>query len=142
MRPAARGLVPAGVPVLKGAVLVGAVLVAGCGTLAETHHRPGTSHEVVTGAAGVPPGERHADIVIKGGRVSPPPGWLEVAKGGSVSLTVTSDVADTVHVHGYDVEAAVTPGVPVTLRFTANMTGVFEVETHGSGLVLTQVAVK
>jgi hypothetical protein len=30
----------------------------------------------------------------------------------------------------------------VTVRFRADLTGVFEVETHRSGLVLTQLAVR
>lgn len=117
-------------------------LATGCGSLSQTHHRPGSGHEVVTGAAAVLPGERHAEIVVKAGRVTPPPGWLEVAEGGSVSLTVTSDVSDTLHVHGYDVTAALPPDRPVTVRFTADTAGVFEVETHESGLVLIQVAVR
>ncbi|NUP84016.1 MAG: hypothetical protein HOV96_41465 [Nonomuraea sp.] len=122
-----------------GVVLVAAVLVAGCGPLSTTHHVPGNSHQVATSA---PDGRATAVITIAGGRVSPPPGWLEVAKGSRVSLTITSDVADEAHVHGYDVEAELRPGLPATLRFTANLTGVFEVETHRSGLVLTQVAVR
>jgi hypothetical protein len=31
---------------------------------------------------------------------------------------------------------------PVTVRFRADLTGVFEVETHGGKLVLTQLAVR
>ncbi|MFD0478149.1 hypothetical protein ACFQ0B_65710 [Nonomuraea thailandensis] len=63
-------------------------------------------------------------------------------KGRQVSLTVTSDVADELHVHGYDLVAELRPGVPVTIRFTADLTGVFQVETHGGKLVLIQLAVR
>ncbi|MFC4119289.1 hypothetical protein [Nonomuraea zeae] len=115
------------------------VLATACGPLSETHRNPGNSHQVATGT---PSGRPEAEITIAGGRVSPPSGWLEVAKGQQVSITVTSDVADELHVHGYDLEAELRPGVPATVRFTANLTGVFEVETHRSGLVLTQVAVR
>lgn len=116
------------------------LLLSGCGPLSETHHRPGNSHQVATAAPS--PGAPHAEITIAGGRVSPPSGWLEVSKGQTVSLTVTSDVADELHVHGYDVEAALTPGKPITVTIKADMTGVFEVETHGSKLVLIQLAVR
>ncbi|MEV0820125.1 hypothetical protein [Nonomuraea rubra] len=120
-------------------VVVLAAGAAGCGPLSRTHRDPGNSHEVATGA---PSGRTDAEITIAGGRVHPPPGWLEVAKGRQVSITVTSDVADEVHVHGYDLAAELRPGVPATVRFTADLTGVFQVETHGSKLVLTQLAVR
>jgi FtsP/CotA-like multicopper oxidase with cupredoxin domain len=126
------------VPVLLVPVLL--VLLAGCGTLADTHHRPGNSHQVATGTPA--PGPAHAEIRIEGGKVSPPPGWLEVARGQTVTITVTSDVPDEVHVHGYDVTADLRPGEPATVTFTAGRSGVFEVETHESGLVLVQVAVR
>ncbi|MGW0803174.1 hypothetical protein [Nonomuraea sp. NPDC002799] len=121
------------------AALAAGVLVCGCGPLSQTHRDPGNSHEVATEAPG---GRADAEISVTGGRVSPPPGWLEVVKGRQVSITVTSDVADELHVHGYDLTARLRPGVPVTVRFTADLSGVFEVETHESGLVLTQLAVR
>lgn len=122
------------------AVLIAVVATAGCGPLSDTHHRPGNSHEVATAAP--VPGEAHAEITVEAGRVRPPSGWLEAARGQTVSITVTSDVPDELHVHGYDVEAALRPGEPATVRFVADMTGVFEVETHNSHLVLVQVAVR
>jgi hypothetical protein len=75
---------------------------------------------------------------VRDGRVSPPPGWLEARRGQTVSITVTSDVADELHVHGYDRTAA----LPMTVRFRADLTGVFAVETHHGRLVLTQLAVR
>ncbi|MEV0199881.1 hypothetical protein [Nonomuraea sp. NPDC050691] len=118
------------------------VLVAGCGPLSQTHHNPGNSHEVATVPPGGRAGEARADISVRAGRVSPPSGWLEARRGQTVAVTVTSDVADELHVHGYDRTAELRPGQPVTVRFRADLTGVFEVETHRSGLVLTQVAVR
>lgn len=116
--------------------------VTGCGPLSQTHHRPGNSHEVATSAPSPAPGEPHAAITVVAGKVRPPSGWLELRKGQTVSITVTSDVADELHVHGFDVKAALPAGKPVTVRFAADMTGVFEVETHGGKLVLLQLAVK
>lgn len=122
------------------AALVAVVLlVTGCGSLPETHHRPGTGHEVATGApaAGAP----HAEITIAGGKVTPPSGWLEVKRGQTVTLTVTSDVADELHVHGFDIARELEPGKAADISFEADMTGVFQVETHESKLVLIQLAV-
>jgi hypothetical protein len=125
--------------VRRAVIAVAVVMVAGCGPLSRTHHVPGNSHAVATGA---PSTRSDAEITIRAGKVSPPSGWLEVAKGQAVSITVTSDVADELHVHGYDLKAELRPGEPVTVRFTADLTGVFQVETHRSKLVLTQVAVR
>jgi len=59
-----------------------------------------------------------------------------------VALTVTSDVADAVHVHGYDLQAALPAGKPAHLEFTADQVGLFEVETHETGLQLVQLVVR
>ena len=55
---------------------------------------------------------------------------ITVKKGGSVDLTVTTAIADDVHVHGYDLEKEAEAGKPVTFRFKADIDGVFEVEVH------------
>ncbi|WSJ91423.1 hypothetical protein OG430_38175 [Streptomyces sp. NBC_01304] len=85
---------------------------------------------------------RTVEIGIADGKVQPPPGRVELKRGERVRLKVTSDQADTLHVHGYDKEVELPAGKAATLTFTADRTGLFEVETHGSGLVLTQLAVR
>ncbi|MEV8451774.1 hypothetical protein AB0467_24565 [Streptomyces sp. NPDC052095] len=81
-------------------------------------------------------------IEVADGRVSPRPGRTEVEKGTTVELRVRSDRADTLHVHGYDKEARLPAGKTATLTFTADRTGLFEVETHESDLLLTQLVVR
>jgi hypothetical protein len=51
-----------------------------------------------------------------------------VRSGETVVLRVIADVADEVHLHGYDKSADVAPGKPAQIRFTADIPGVFEVE--------------
>ncbi|MFJ2094346.1 hypothetical protein ACIOEW_34590 [Streptomyces sp. NPDC087901] len=82
------------------------------------------------------------EISVRDGKVSPTPGRTEVKKGRTVRLQVRSDRADTLHVHGYDKEARLPAGRTVTLTFTADRTGLFEVETHESDLLLTQLVVR
>ncbi|MGW1011754.1 hypothetical protein ACWD4X_17210 [Streptomyces termitum] len=89
-----------------------------------------------------PPAARTLDIRVTGSTVTPAPSRVELKKGERLTLRVTSDRADTVHVHGYDREAVLTPGTPATLTLTADRTGLFEVETHESDLVLTQLVVR
>ncbi|MFD6182183.1 hypothetical protein [Streptomyces goshikiensis] len=89
-----------------------------------------------------PEADRTVTITIRGGKVTPAPGRTELRRGERVALRVTSDRADTLHVHGYDKELALPAGQEATLTLTADRTGLFEVETHESGLVLTQLLVR
>lgn len=58
-------------------------------------------------------------------------------KGDQVVLKVNSDVADEIHVHGYDLKKDVAKGGSVTFRFKATIEGRFEVELENAG---TQIA--
>ncbi|TQS21193.1 hypothetical protein [Microbispora sp. KK1-11] len=81
-------------------------------------------------------------VTIAGRKVTPPPGRIEVTKGQTVRITVTGDAADEAHLHGYDKEASLKPGTPASIEFVADETGLFEMETHESGLQLFQLVVR
>lgn len=81
-------------------------------------------------------------VSVQDGTVSPPPRRVEVPKDSQVRLLVTSDVDDEVHVHGFEVEERLEAGRTTTLEFVADEPGVFEVETHESGLELLQLEVR
>lgn len=83
-----------------------------------------------------------AVIRIAGGEVTSAPDRIEADKGDVVRIEVHSDAPDTVHLHWYDLEAPVRPGEPAVITFTAGQTGRFEVESHDSGLLLTQLLVR
>ena len=55
---------------------------------------------------------------------------IKVKKGDLVRMVVESDVADQIHVHGYDLEQEAGPGAPARFSFRAEVEGVFEVESH------------
>ena len=78
---------------------------------------------------------------VSGGQVSGDTGRVPIAAGTAVTLSVTSDVADEVHVHGYDLTAELPPGTPAEITFDATVTGVFEVELHEAGTVLLTLQV-
>ena len=59
-----------------------------------------------------------------------------------VTIRVTSDVADEVHVHGYDKMAAVAAGGTGSVTFVANIPGVFEVEFERSHKLLFTLEVR
>ena len=81
------------------------------------------------------------DVAQSGGVVTPPPSRVEVPLGSAVVLRVGSDVADEIHVHGYELEQDVAAGGTTTFEFTADQSGLFEVETHETELLLLQLQV-
>jgi hypothetical protein len=52
---------------------------------------------------------------------------------------VRSDVADEVHLHGYNLKRDVAPGAPARLPFRATITGTVEVELEQRGLPLARI---
>lgn len=81
-------------------------------------------------------------VAVKDGKVSPKTHRVKVALGSAVRILVSSDVDDEVHVHGYEIEREVAAGRSATIEFTADQSGVFEVETHESALLLLQLQVQ
>ncbi|MEA2393540.1 MAG: hypothetical protein QOJ82_1431 [Solirubrobacteraceae bacterium] len=57
---------------------------------------------------------------------------VTVAKGDQVRLKVKSDVADEIHVHGYELHRDVRPGRAVQLTFQASIDGQFVVELENA----------
>jgi heme/copper-type cytochrome/quinol oxidase subunit 2 len=66
---------------------------------------------------------------------------LRFEQGETVSFRVRSDVADHVHVHGYDLFRDVTPGKTITFSFPAEITGIFEIELEDRGEQIAQLRV-
>ena len=91
--------------------------------------------------APVGPAVRVITVTVRGGRVSGEIGRVIVPLGTPVRLSVSSDVADEVHVHGYDREVEIPAGGTASVSFTANIPGVFEVELHESKRQLLQLQV-
>ena len=76
-----------------------------------------------------PPGEFSFDIAE--GRIRGPLS-MTVRQGEQVSIRVRSDVADELHLHGYELTAPLPAGEDVALTFIAATAGRFEVELHHS----------
>jgi hypothetical protein len=75
---------------------------------------------------------RAFELQIKGGRLPPDQGLVRVRQGDEVTLKWTSDQALTLHLHGYDIEAKITPRAPAEMRFAARTAGRFPIEIHGA----------
>jgi ABC-type phosphate transport system substrate-binding protein len=81
------------------------------------------------------------EITYTGGRLTGG-GRKQVKRGQQVTLRVTSDVADEVHVHGFDKKLDLVAGQPGELTFTADASGVFEVELEKKHLQLIELEVR
>jgi hypothetical protein len=139
------------------AVATGALALSGCGgdttTTPETTTEPPTTEAATTTtttetpttaptATTAAPRPRTITIVVKGGR---PQGGIQrpaIDKGEKVVLVVRSDAGEAVHLHGYNVEKAVTPGKPLRIPVTATLPGRFELELHHPDVVLAVLEVK
>ena len=87
-----------------------------------------------------------ADTVIEigfaGGEVTVIDDRISVERDTTVALVITSDVAEHVHVHGFDLFADVGAGETATLVFEADVPGVFEVEFEDSFTFITELEVR
>ena len=139
----------------KTTTLLGAagLLLAGCSAAGATagptgppSGGPNASRSAVTQMTARPTASTSAqatviEVRLAKGAVLPPTGRVRVPLGSRVVIRFTSDIADTVHVHGYDVEKAVRAGTTTDIAFVADRQGTFEVETHDSTMVLMQLQV-
>jgi hypothetical protein len=132
--------------------LAATLLAAGCArdggaatpSPRETAPSPATSTTASSPAAPTESSFAGTEIVVevRDGKVRPPTRRVKVAQGAVVRLLVTSDVADEIHVHGFEVAQKLPAGQQATIEFTADQTGLFEVETHESHLQLVQLEVR
>ena len=67
---------------------------------------------------------------------------VTVQQGSRVVFMVTSELADEVHLHGYDLSADVAPGEPATIRFKATAPGLFEAELESRSLPIAEIEVR
>jgi hypothetical protein len=106
---------------------------------ATTEAPPATTAEPATTAA---PGPVELHYSVVGGR---PEGGIArdaVDLAREVVITVTADVTDEIHLHGYDLSADVAPGSPATIRFTADAPGRFELELEHTGVQIAELEVR
>jgi hypothetical protein len=138
-------------PLSVAAVLVAALVLAGCGgddeasdTTAETTTTETTTAATTTETTTtvpVPAGPTTVRVTVVGGV---PRGGIvraEVDKGDRVVLLVRSDVSDHVHVHGYDLMRDVGPGSPARIAFRATLSGRFEIELEERGVQIAELTV-
>ena len=86
-----------------------------------------------------PPSPAIVRIVVRDGT---PVGGIRrvtVDQGRRVVLIITSNVADHVHLHGYDVMRDVAPGRPARISFRATIVGTVEAELEDRRVPLARI---
>lgn len=81
-------------------------------------------------------------VTVRGGSVVEGASRQRAPLNQPVTIRVTSDVADEVHVHGYDKKVDVAAGRTGEVTFVANIPGVFEVEFERSHRLLFTLEVR
>jgi hypothetical protein len=76
---------------------------------------------------------RLIDLSIRNRELPKEQRLVAVRQGDDVTLRWTTDRPMTIHLHGYDIEKKLSPGSPVSMRFTARATGRFPIEIHAHG---------
>jgi hypothetical protein len=125
----------------------GTLSLAGCGggSSSSTSGSPTTVGTTTTAApttTSATPVAKVITIRIVGGK---PVGGITretVKESALVDLVVHSDVADEVHLHGYDLHQDVKPGGTARIRFQAKIPGVFEAELENRKLQILELTVK
>ena len=131
---------------MRRAILIGAtsgvLLFGACGT-GEDPGLFGTPPADTATPSAAPTSDAHTiEVEVKDGK---PVGGVqreEVELGEQVRIVVTSDVADEVHVHGYDETVDLQAGGESSLEFTADIPGVFIVELEERKELILELEVK
>lgn len=113
--------------------------IAGDSTTTTTTAATTTTQATTTST--VPEEETTVEIVVEGGDVVGGVETISADLGSTAHMIVVADVAEHVHVHGYDLFFDVAPGMPVEIMFTADVPGVFEIELEGSHTLIAELEV-
>ncbi len=95
---------------------------------------------LIFGNQGPPPEQRLIQVSVSGAAMSP--GRLQANEGDTLTLSVSADKYEEIHLHGYDKHFFPSPGQPATLTFPADKTGNFVIEIEATSTPLGLLDVK
>ena len=80
---------------------------------------------------GPPSQHRQFQITVAGSTMTP--SRLQAYGGDTLTLSITADKSEEIHLHGYDKHFYPSPGQPATMKFAADKTGDFVIEIEATG---------
>jgi hypothetical protein len=95
---------------------------------------------LVFGNQGSPPQQRLIQVTVTGDTMSP--GQLQANEGDTLTVSVSADKYEEIHLHGYDKHFFPSPSQPATLTFPADKTGNFVIEIEATSTPLGLLDVK
>lgn len=141
-------------PVVLSLLAAGALVLTGCGGDESTTSAPpsaappsASTSAAAPGAPAVPSATPSTadDVVgtvtITGGQPRGGVQRISTEAGKPAVLTVTSDTATELHVHGADRYVDIPPNTPTAVDVSQPAGGSYEVEDHESGALLAQLRV-
>ena len=130
-------------------VLAALVVAAGCGDGGDASPPVTTAVETTVERPSPPPPPApkpaQPQAVVIDVDQGKPRGGIQRPKleqGAKIVLVIRSDLGESVHVHGYDVERPVSPGKPLRIPLTLTIAGRFEVELHHPDALLAVLEVR
>ncbi|MFI5091290.1 MAG: hypothetical protein ACHP7P_14670 [Terriglobales bacterium] len=95
---------------------------------------------LIFGNQGPAPQQRLIQVTVTGDTMSP--GQLQANEGDTITVSVSADRYEEIHLHGYDKHFFPSPGQPATLTFLADKTGNFVIEIEATSTPLGLLDVK
>lgn len=89
---------------------------------------------LIFGNQGPPAQARLIQVTVAGDQMSP--GQLQADEGDTLTVSVSADKYEEIHLHGYDKHFFPSPGQPATLTFPADKTGNFVIEIEATSNTL------
>jgi len=133
--------------VLALLVVAAAMALSACGgSDASTTASGGTGTGADSGKsapeAGKPAGSEDVPtIVVRNGEPVGGVKELEYSAGEEIRFRVSSDAAEEIHVHGYDLMKDVPAGGTVEFDFPAELEGIYEAELEGLGVQIVELRI-
>ena len=139
--------------VLVAASTLASIALVGCGsndsesassTDTTTTETTTTTTETTTTTTTTTDAEKPTEVKVVVVNGAPQGGIVRatVNKDDQVVLVVTSDVADEIHLHGYDKAKDVTAGGTIRIPFKATIPGRFEAELESRGVQIAEISVE
>ena len=131
---------------LLAAVALAALTLSACGgsgsTSAPATIPPAASATTPAPAESTSPGLATEVVVhVENGEPVGGTQTVSVKHGDKVQIRVEVDAPQEIHLHGYDIEKEAAPGKPAVFDFTANLEGIFDVESHLKDAKLVKLVV-
>jgi hypothetical protein len=128
-------------------VVAAAVALVACGSSDESTTTSGdTTGSGADSGKAAPEAEKPGDaevptIVVKNGEPVGGVQELDFNAGDQIRFRVSSDTAEEIHVHGYDIAKDVPAGGTVEFDFPAELEGIYEAELEGLGVQIAELRI-